>query len=86
MTDYDVLPATIEDVPEIVEVFYAAFADDDIMGNTERNVDPAIRTARSAKFHRQNFENAHLNGARYFKAVEKSTGYARAVPHLYSTP
>lgn len=74
MTDYDVLPATIDDVPGIVEVFYAAFADDDVVGNIERNVEPAVREARNANWHRTNLQNSHLTGVHYFKAVEKSTG------------
>ena len=71
---YTVLPATPADLPDIIAVFHAAFANDPFVGQLMPNVPPHIRTAHDMHWYSREFEMSELNGLRFRKLVD-ADGY-----------
>ena len=67
---YTILPATPADLPDIVAVQHAAFADDAFIGQLMPNVSPEARQSHDMHFFVRQFEMSKLNGMRFRKAVD----------------
>ena len=71
---FEIRPATIEDVPALIAAFDEAFAADAIVSYLFKDVPKEISLARDVKWYSTAFENAAINGERFFKAVDTSNG------------
>ena len=67
---YTILPATPADLPDIIAVQHAAFADDAFIGQLMPNVSPEARQSHHMHFFARQFEMSRLNGLRFRKAVD----------------
>ena len=67
---YKILPATPADLPDIIAVHHAAFADDPFIGQLTADVLPEAKQAHDMRFFARQFEMARLNGLRFRKAVD----------------
>ena len=67
---YKILPATPADLPDIIAVHHAAFADDPFIGQLTANVSPEVQQAHDMRFFARQFEMSRLNGLRFRKAVD----------------
>lgn len=70
--NYTVQEATAEDVPAMVDCFFAAFKDDAIVGEIDKHVDPQARNKKFGGWLEGLMKEAEqgLCGVRYFKAVD----------------
>jgi hypothetical protein len=57
---YSVVPATREDIPELAACFYAAFANDAIVGQLERDCDPKERTKVTEAWYGRQFDRVSV--------------------------
>ncbi|KAL8816291.1 MAG: hypothetical protein Q9191_008357, partial [Dirinaria sp. TL-2023a] len=71
---FDIQPCQLSDMPDLVTVFQSAFANDPIVGRLMPDVPADIKHARDVQSFSKSFNERHLNGAQYFKAVELATG------------
>ena len=76
---YTILPATPADLPDIVSVHDAAFADDPFIGQLMPNVSPEVKQSHDMYFFTRQFEMSRLNGQRLTKAVD-GNGYGSTLP------
>ena len=67
---YNIQPCQPADIPSLVSIFYTAFAQHPVIGDLPADIPLSTKQERDIQFHRKAFEEQHLNGARYFKAVE----------------
>lgn len=68
---YRILPATPADLPDIIAVHHAAFADDPFMSQLKPNVVPELKQRHDMHFFLRQFEMSRLNGMRFRKAVDE---------------
>ena len=71
---FEIQPCQGPDFPELIQVYHAAFAEHPVGGHLMSGVPDEIRNSYDLQHHRKTFEERHLNGAKYFKLVERSTG------------
>lgn len=71
---FDIQPCSLSDMPDLVTVFQSAFANDPIVGRLMSDVPADIKHARDVQSFSKSFNERHLTGAQYFKAVELATG------------
>lgn len=71
---FQVLRATIEDVPDIVRVHDDAMADDPVMSKVFINVEPKLRTKGNIEYFQTKFTQARHMGFEVWKVVETSSG------------
>lgn len=67
---YTILPATPTDLPDIVAVHHAAFADDAFIGQLMPDVSLEDKQSHDMHFFARQFEMSRLNGLRFRKAVD----------------
>lgn len=83
---YTISPATRADLPDIIAIYHAAFADDPFIGQIMSNVPPQVKQAYDMHWYGREFEMSQLNGLRFRKVVD-GDGYnpwprrARQVDH-----
>ena len=82
---YTIHPATLADLPDIVAIWDAAFKNDRIIGQLMPNVPLDLKRAYDIEWYRRMFDMSHLNGLRFFKAVDENSefvGFAKwQYPH-----
>lgn len=71
---FEIQPANFEDMPEFVNIFQEAFAEDPNMRFMYPSTPLNVRLERSLKFHEKEFS---MPGRRAFKVVDTETGYVR---------
>ena len=71
---YTILPATPADLPDIVAIYHAAFANDQFIGQLMPSVPPDVKQAFDTHWYGREFEMSELNGLRFRKVVDQ-TGY-----------
>ena len=71
---YTILPATPADLPDIIAVFHAAFANDPFIGQLMPDVPPQIKRAYDMHWYSREFDMSELNGLRFRKVVDED-GY-----------
>ena len=67
---YTVLPATPADLPDIIAIHHAAFADDPFIGLLMPNVLPEVKQSHDMHYFGRQFDMSRLNGLRFRKAVD----------------
>ena len=67
---YTILPATPADLPDIVAIHHAAFADDPFIGQLMPDVSPELKRSHDMHFFTRQFEMSGFNGLRFRKAVD----------------
>ena len=67
---YKTLPATRADLPEIIAIYHAAFADDPFIGQLTPNVPPDVKQAYDMHWYGREFDLSELNGLRLRKVVD----------------
>ena len=77
---YTILPATPADLPDIVAVYHAAFANDPFIGQLMPNVPPQAKNAHDMHWYAREFEMSELNGLRFRKLVD-GDGYDSGQHH-----
>ena len=73
---YSILPATPADLPDIVAIFHAAFADDPFIRQLMPKVPPHVRQAHDMHYFGREFEMSELKGLCFRKVVD-GDGYDR---------
>jgi len=73
MSQFSIEDATPEDVPAMVHCFSAAFKNDVLVGNLDKNVDPQARDKKLRNWMTGLMKEAEqgINGTRFFKAVDE---------------
>jgi len=73
MSQFSVKEVIPEDVPAMVDCFFAAFKNDAIVGEIDKHVDPEARDRKFANWFTGLMKEAEqgLSGARFFKAVDE---------------
>jgi len=73
MSQFSIKDATAEDVPAMVDCFFAAFKNDVLVGNLDKNVDPQARDKKLGNWMIGLMKEAEqeINGTRFFKAVDE---------------
>ncbi|CAF9935402.1 hypothetical protein IMSHALPRED_010215 [Imshaugia aleurites] len=67
---YRVLPATPADLPDIIAIYHAAFANDPFIGQLTPNVPPSVKQAYDLHWYGREFDLSELNGLRFRKVVD----------------
>ena len=67
---YTILPATPADLPDIVDIHNAAFADDPFIGQLMPDVEPELKRSHDMHFFKRQFEMSWCNGLRFRKVVD----------------
>lgn len=80
---YTVLPATPADLPDIIAVYHAAFANDPFIGQLMPNVPLEVKTAHDLHWYGREFEMSELNGLRFRKVVDED-GYHHCSHHVHN--
>ena len=70
---FQLLPADLTDLPDLVAVFQAAFRDDPIIYHLMRDVDPEVKYKYDMGFLGKYIRDGPLTGSRFFKIVEEGT-------------
>lgn len=85
LMSFVILPASVADLAEIIVIYHAAFKQDRIIGNLMPNVPLDEKKAHDHEWYKRSFDTSHLNGMRFYKAVDetgKMVGYAKwQYPH-----
>lgn len=73
MSQFSIQDATPKDVPDMVSCFFAAFKNDILVGNLDKNVDPQVRDKKLGNWMTGLMKEAEqgINGTRFFKAVDE---------------
>ena len=80
---YSIVPATPDDLPDIIAIYHAAFADDPFIGQLMPNVPPEVKQAHDMHWYGREFEMSELNGLRFRKVVD-GDGYDHDRQHFQS--
>ena len=67
---YTISPATPADLPDIITIYHAAFANDPFIGQIMPNVPPGVKQAYDMHCYGREFEMSQLNGLRFRKVVD----------------
>ncbi|KAL8920506.1 MAG: hypothetical protein Q9208_006256 [Pyrenodesmia sp. 3 TL-2023] len=71
---FQVLPAEVSDIPDIVAVHQASWENDPIVGRLMPDVDPIAKYDYDVDFYKRKFETKALTGSVMHKVVETETG------------
>lgn len=72
---YVLLPATVDDMPAILDATEDGFSEDPFNAYINHADDPAHQRSWLEKKNITHLKNSRLTGARYMKVVEQSTKY-----------
>ena len=67
---YTISPATPADLPDIIAIYHAAFANDPFVGQIMANVPLQVKQAHDMHWYGREFEMGQLNGLRFRKVVD----------------
>ena len=68
---YRLLPATPADLPDIIDIYHAAFQNDHFIGQMMPHVPRDIKRAYDMHYYGREFEMSALNGLRFRKVVDQ---------------
>lgn len=71
---FELLPADVADVPDIVTAFRAAFQDDPIVGRLMCDVNPKVKYDYDVRFFEKYIRDGAITGSHFSKLVDKDTG------------
>lgn len=81
---YTILQATPADLPDIIAIYHAAFANDPFIGQLMVNVPSEVKQAHDMHWYGREFEMCELNGLRFRKVVD-GNGYSTIIATPKST-